>query len=65
MIITKTPLRISFTGGGTDLPAFYKNGYGAVVSTAIDKYIYITVNKRFDNSIRMKLFTDRNSESCG
>ena len=53
MIITKTPLRISFTGGGTDLPAFYKNGYGAVVSTAIDKYIYITVNKRFDNSIRM------------
>lgn len=53
MIITKTPLRISFTGGGTDLPAFYKNEYGAVVSTAIDKYIYITVNKRFDNSIRM------------
>ena len=39
MIITRTPLRISFTGGGTDLPAFYKNGYGAVVSTSIDKYI--------------------------
>ncbi len=53
MIITKTPLRISFTGGGTDLPAFYKNGYGAVVSASIDKYIYITVNKRFDNSIRV------------
>ena len=51
MIITRTPLRISFTGGGTDLPAFYKNGYGAVVSTSIDKYIYITVNKRFDDSI--------------
>lgn len=53
MIITRTPLRISFTGGGTDLPAFYKNGYGAVVSTSIDKYIYITVNKRFDDSIRV------------
>lgn len=53
MIITKTPLRISFTGGGTDLAAFYKNGYGAVVSTSIDKYIYITVNKRFDDSIRV------------
>lgn len=53
MIIIRTPLRISFTGGGTDLPAFYKNGYGAVVSTSIDKYIYITVNKRFDDSIRV------------
>ena len=46
MIITKTPLRISFTGGGTDLPAYYKQGYGAVVSAAINKYVYITMNKR-------------------
>ena len=46
MIITRTPLRISFTGGGTDLPAYYENGYGAVVSTAINKFVYITVNKR-------------------
>ena len=38
VIITKTPLRISFTGGGTDLPAYYKQGYGAVVSAAINKY---------------------------
>lgn len=53
MIITKTPLRISFTGGGTDLPAYYENGYGAVVSAAINKYVYITVNKRFDNTIRL------------
>ena len=44
MIITKTPLRISFTGGGTDLPAYYKQGYGAVVSAAINKYVYITMN---------------------
>lgn len=53
MIITKTPLRISFTGGGTDLPAYYKNGYGAVVSAAINKYVYITINKRFDDTIRI------------
>ena len=53
MIITKTPLRISFTGGGTDLPAYYENGYGAVVSTAINKYVYITLNKRFDDTIRL------------
>ena len=53
MIITKTPLRISFTGGGTDLPAYYKQGYGAVVSAAINKYVYITMNKRFDDTIRI------------
>ena len=51
MIITKTPLRISFTGGGTDLPAYYKQGYGAVVSAAINKYVYITMNKRFDELV--------------
>lgn len=53
MIITKTPLRISFTGGGTDLPDYYLKNGGAVVSTAIDKYIYITVNKKFDDKIRV------------
>ncbi len=53
MIITKTPLRISFTGGGTDLPAYYKTGYGAVVSAGINKYVYITINKRFDDTIRI------------
>lgn len=52
MIISRTPLRISFVGGGTDLPAFYQNEPGAVVSTAIDKYIYINVNKKFDRQIR-------------
>src|SRR5512142_2716076 len=53
MIISKTPLRISFTGGGSDLPSFYQTYKGAVVSTAIDKYIYVTVNRRFDDSIRI------------
>ena len=52
MIITRTPLRISFAGGGSDLPAFYEQEVGAVVSTAIDKYIYITVNPKFDHKIR-------------
>lgn len=53
MIITKTPLRISFTGGGTDLPDYYLKNGGAVVSAGIDKYIYISVNKKFDNKIRV------------
>lgn len=52
MIISKTPLRISFVGGGTDLPAFYKEVPGAVISTSFDRYVYIAVNKRFDSSIR-------------
>lgn len=52
MIISRTPLRISFAGGGSDLPAFYSQEAGAVVSTAIDKYIYITVNRKFDAQIR-------------
>ena len=53
MIITKTPLRISFTGGGTDMPDFYKTHGGAVVSAGINKYIYITVNPKFDNKLRV------------
>ncbi|WP_322489240.1 GHMP kinase [Chloroflexus sp.] len=52
MIISRTPLRISFAGGGSDLPAFYRYEPGAVVSTAINKYIYITVNEKFDHQIR-------------
>ena len=52
LIISRTPLRISFAGGGSDLPAFYRNEPGAVLSTAINKYIYITVNKKFDDKIR-------------
>lgn len=52
MIISRTPLRISFAGGGSDLSSFYRHHIGAVVSTAINKYIYITVNKKFDDLIR-------------
>ena len=47
MIISKTPLRISFAGGGTDLPSFYKhNDHGAVLSTSIDSYLYVTLKKQ-------------------
>lgn len=47
MIISKTPLRISFAGGGTDLRSYYKhNRYGAVLSTSIDSYIYVSVKKQ-------------------
>lgn len=53
MIITQTPLRISFAGGGTDFRGFYQKEYGAVVSTAIDKYIYVIVKERFDDLIRI------------
>ena len=53
MIISRTPLRVSLAGGGSDLEEYYKTGCGAVVSTAIDKYIYITVNKKFDDMIRV------------
>ncbi|MGW8256655.1 MAG: GHMP family kinase ATP-binding protein [Thermoguttaceae bacterium] len=52
MIISRTPLRISFMGGGSDLPAFYEKEPGCVISTAINKYIYVTVNKKFDRHIR-------------
>ena len=52
MIISRTPLRISFAGGGSDLSAFYRQEAGAVLSTAINKYIYINVNKKFDDKIR-------------
>lgn len=44
---------MSFAGGGTDIPAFYRQFGGAVVSTAIDKYIYVTVNKKFDDFVRV------------
>jgi len=52
MIVSRTPLRVSFAGGGSDLRAYYREETGAVVSTAIDKYIYVTVNKKFDSRIR-------------
>jgi len=51
MLITQTPLRISLAGGGTDLSAYYETKPGAVVSSAIDKYVYVILNQRFDDKI--------------
>jgi D-glycero-alpha-D-manno-heptose-7-phosphate kinase len=57
MIITRTPFRISFVGGGTDLPEFYRVTPGAVVSTAINKYMYVVVNQRFTDAIRVSFYS--------
>ncbi len=47
MIITRTPFRVSFAGGGSDLPAFYEKHGGCVLSTAVDKYMYISIHPSF------------------
>ena len=55
MIITRTPLRISLGGGGTDLPSYYRNSDGGfLVAAAIDKYIYIAINRNFGSDILLK-----------
>jgi D-glycero-alpha-D-manno-heptose-7-phosphate kinase len=53
MIISRTPLRISFVGGGTDLPDFYEQYGGAVVSAAIDKWVHVIVADRFEGDVRV------------
>jgi len=52
MILTRTPLRISFVGGGSDRPWFYQEEPGACVAAAIDKYVYVALNPKYDGSIR-------------
>ena len=51
MIVVRTPLRLSFVGGGSDIPAFYRQKNGMVISSAIDKFVYIIVKERFDDKI--------------
>ncbi|MEH3148690.1 MAG: GHMP kinase [Methylobacterium frigidaeris] len=53
MIISRTPLRMSFVGGGSDLPEYYRRHGGAVLSTTIDKYIHVNINRKFDGGIRV------------
>jgi len=53
MIITKTPFRISFCGGGSDLPEFYTQYGGCVLSTSINRYMYITIHPSFDEKVTM------------
>lgn len=57
MIITRNPFRVSFVGGGTDLPSFYRFESGAVVSTAINKYIYVIINERFTDAVRVSYYS--------
>src|SRR5271156_2577144 len=53
MIISQTPYRVSFAGGGTDLPAYYRREFGAVLSITIDQHIYVTLHRRFESTIRV------------
>jgi D-glycero-alpha-D-manno-heptose-7-phosphate kinase len=53
MIIVQAPLRISLFGGGTDFPSYFLENGGCVLSTAIDKYIFVTIKNRFDNNLRI------------
>lgn len=53
MIIVQTPLRISLFGGGTDFPDYFRSEGGNVLTSAIDKYIYVIIKERFDDQIRI------------
>ncbi len=54
MIIARSPLRITLGGGGTDLPSYYRNNEGFLISAAIDKYVYVTVMRPFTEGIYLK-----------
>ncbi|MCK5430793.1 MAG: GHMP kinase, partial [Anaerolineales bacterium] len=53
MIIVQTPLRVSLFGGGTDFRSFFLEEGGCVLSSAIDKYIFVTIKQRFDQKLRV------------
>jgi D-glycero-alpha-D-manno-heptose-7-phosphate kinase len=57
MIITQTPLRVGLVGGGTDLPAYYREHSGRVLNAAIDKYVYVVVKQRFDDEVYVNYST--------
>lgn len=54
MIITKTPLRITFTGGGSDIPSYFEKHGGHCINATINKYVYVLVKRRDDNKIYLK-----------
>lgn len=61
MIISKTPFRISFAGGGSDLASFYERAsYGAVVSTSINKYVYLAIHRFFEDRYMLKYSRSEN-----
>ena len=53
MIISQTPYRVSFAGGGSDLPEYYREDFGAVLSVTIRRHLYVTVHRRFEANIRV------------
>lgn len=63
MIISKTPFRVSFAGGGSDLPDFYRHGYGAVVSSAIDKFVYLAIHRFFEPKFVLKYSQTETADS--
>ncbi len=65
MLITRTPLRISLGGGGTDLPSYYRRHGGIVVSAAIDKYVFIGLNRTFTNDYFIKYSELERTRSIG
>ncbi|WP_374545632.1 GHMP kinase [Rhodoblastus sp.] len=65
MIIGKAPLRMSFLGGGTDLPSYYRKFGGLVVSTSIDKYVFVAINPKFDERLRVSYSVTENVNHSG
>lgn len=65
MIITRSPLRISLGGGGTDLPSYYESHGGFVIAAAIDKYVYITLHRRFVPQLLLKYSNLEEVDSVG
>jgi D-glycero-alpha-D-manno-heptose-7-phosphate kinase len=64
MIITKTPFRVSFAGGGSDLASFYeRDGYGAVVSSSINKFVYLAIHRFFEERYMLKYSRSENVAS--
>jgi D-glycero-alpha-D-manno-heptose-7-phosphate kinase len=54
LIITRSPLRITLGGGGTDLPSYYREFGGFLISAALDKYVYITLHEPFTDDVIVK-----------
>src|SRR5476649_749440 len=65
MIMTRTPLRISIGGGGTDLPSYYSRFGGFVISAAINRYVYITLHRTFVKNFIIKYSQLETVENVG
>ncbi len=65
MIMVKTPFRISFAGGGSDIDSYYKQGQGAVLSTTINKFMYLIIHPYFHEKIRIKYSKTEDVNSVG